>query len=209
MGSEPDGGATAPSRGPRRFSRIDRRLQFPYPAPQVTEINAGVPKILMKEEISKVLTGGLVEGYAGKGNVSNVERATFIGRASHSEPETGSIYHDEWFVPSRLGGGQELVKVGEDMFTRLYGGGTLSPEELAELGITADDVGGYLKRKIVEIGDKTRLSEECKPEPDGDWQYIYEILMKDPNIPVVVSAESIVYKGTRVHLHPFIISPLK
>lgn len=162
----------------------------------------------MKEEIAKVLTEGLVGGYAGKGNISNVERATFSGKASHSEPEPGSIYHDEWFVPNHLGGGQELVRAGEEMFTRLYGGGTPSPEKLAELGITADDVGVYLKRKIVELGDKTRLFEECRPEPDGEWHYIYEMLMRDLNIPVIVSAESITYKGTRVHLHPFILSPL-
>lgn len=163
----------------------------------------------MKRKISKVLTEGLVGGYAGIGNFSHVKRATFSGKASHSEPEPHSIYHDEWFVPNHLGGGQELVKVGEDMFTRLYGGGTPSPEELAELGITVDDVGGYLKRKIVELGDKTRLFEECRPEPNGEWQYIYEMLMKDPNISVIVSAESITYKGARVHLHPFILSPLK
>src|SRR3989344_8956444 len=128
-------------------------------------------KITMKEEASKVLTEGLVGGYAGKGKVSNVDRASFSGKSSHSEPTPGSVYHDEWFVPNYLGGGQELVKVGEEMFTRLYGGGTPSPEKLAELGITVEDVGEYLKRKIVELGDKTRLLEECKPEPDGQWQY--------------------------------------
>lgn len=126
----------------------------------------------MKEEVSKVLTEGLVGGYAGKGDVSDVNRASFSGKASHSEPEKGSVYHDEWFVPGHLGGGQEMVKAGEDMFTRLYGGGTASAEKLAELGITAEDVGKYLKRKIVELRDKTRLLKECSPEPDGKWQYI-------------------------------------
>lgn len=91
----------------------------------------------MKEEISEILTKGLVEGYAGKGNVSNVDRASFSGKASHSELKPGTVYHDEWFVPNHLGGGQELVRVGEDMFTRLYGGGTASPEKLSELGINA------------------------------------------------------------------------
>ncbi|HSV94800.1 MAG TPA: hypothetical protein VLH94_02395 [Spirochaetia bacterium] len=162
----------------------------------------------MKEEISRVLTEGLVGGYAGKGKVSSVERAIFPGKASHLEYSSGDIYHDEWFVPSYLGGGQELVRVGNEMFTRLYGGGTPSPEKLAELGITVEDIGEYLKRKIVELGDKTRLFEECNPESDGDWQYKYEILMNDSNIPVVVSAESIVYREIRVHLHPFILSPL-
>ena len=163
----------------------------------------------MKEEIAKILTDGLVEGYAGNGDVSSIERASFLGKASHFESEPGSVYHDEWFVPNYLGGGQELVKAGEDMFTRLYAGGTSSPEQLAKLGITVKDVGGYLRKKIVELGNKTRLFNECKPEPDNDWQYRYEILMKDSSIPVIVSVESIIYKGTRVHLHPFILSPLK
>ncbi len=164
--------------------------------------------IMTKEGISKALTEGLVGGYAGKGKISNVERASFLGKASHAELTPGVVYHDEWFVPNHLGGGQELVKVGADMFTRLYGGGTPSPEILTALGITAEEVGGYLKRKIVELGDRTRLFDECRPGPDGEWQYVYEILMRDPNIPVVVSAESITYKETRVHLHPFILSPL-
>jgi hypothetical protein len=163
---------------------------------------------MINPEISKILTEGLVGGYAGKGEIENVERASFLGKSSHSEPEVGSLYHDEWFVPNHLGGGQEIVKAGEDLFTRLYGGGTPSPEILASLGISTKEVGSYLKRKIVELGDKTRLDKDCKPEKEGDWQYVYEILMQDQNIPVIVSVESITYKGTRVHLHPFILSPL-
>ena len=163
----------------------------------------------MSEQIAKALTEGLTGGYAGKGKISKIDRASFRGSASHSEPLPDSLYHDEWFVKDYLGGGQELVRVGNEMFTRLYGGGTPTPEKLTELGITIDEVGDYLKRKIVELKDKTRLFEECRPEPDGDWQYLYEMLMKDPNIPVIMSSESIIYKGTRVHWHPFILSPIR
>jgi hypothetical protein len=164
---------------------------------------------MINPEISKILTEGLVGGYAGKGKIEKVNRASFSGKSSHSVPEEGSLYHDEWFVPNYLGGGQEIVKAGEVLFTRLYGGGTPSPEILTSLGISTEEVGSYLKQKIVDLGEETRLDKDCKPEKDGEWQYVYEILLQDPNIPVIVSAESIIYKDTRVHLHPFILSPLK
>lgn len=164
---------------------------------------------MLKKTIAQALTEGLISGYAGKGNISTVKRAGFLGQSSHVETENGTTYHDEWFVPTHAGGGQELVAVGKDMCTRLYGGGTPAPEKLAQLGITADDVAAYLKRKIVELGDKTRLATECKPKPDGQWQYVYEILMEDMTIPVIMAAESIFYKKIRVHLHPFILSSLQ
>lgn len=161
----------------------------------------------MSSEISKILTKGLRQGFAGIRTPADIERGSFKGKGSHIDLGEEGIYDDRWFADT-LGGGQELVRVGEKMFTRLYGGGTVSPEKLAELEITAGDVFKYLKKKILELGDKTRLFEECKPVPDGEWQYLYEIIMKDPNIPVILSAESIMYKNTRVHLHPFILSPI-
>lgn len=161
----------------------------------------------MKKDIEQSLTEGLLGGYAGSGEITKVQRGPFSGMSSHSE-SNGNIYHDEWFVPNHAGGGQELVQSGEEMFTRLYAGGT-SSEILAELGITADDVGEYLKKKLVELGGRTRLFEDCRPAPDGDWQYLYEILRKHEEIGVVVADETITYKETLVHSHPFILSPLK
>ncbi len=156
-----------------------------------------------------MLTNGLLQGYAGKSKFSDVKRGGFDGKASHLESGQEGSYHDEWFVPNHMGGGQELITTGEEMFTRLYAGGSPSAEKLTELGITTDEVAQYLKRKIIELGDKTRLFEACRPQPDGDWQYSYEVLMKDQHLEIVAAAESITYKGVRVHLHPFILSPLK
>lgn len=162
----------------------------------------------MNPKISEALTKGLLTGYAG-GKVSSMQRDVFSGDASHVELGNGDVYHDEWFVVSHLGGGQELVKVDGQMFARLYAGGTPLPEKLAELGVTTKDVGAYLKQKIAELGERTRLDANCQPEADGDWRYEYSVLLNDEKIGVVVGAESIYYKNERVHLHPFILSPVQ
>ena len=158
----------------------------------------------------QLLTKGLLEGYAGNSIISDVERASFKGKGSHLANPDGTIYHDEWFVPTRLGAGQELATIGEEGMSRLYGGGQPTSEKLVELGITHQEVDAYLIKKISELGNRTRLYEDCSPAPDGDWQYLYEVLMRDPNIEgVALASESILYKEVRVHWHPFIITPLK
>lgn len=162
----------------------------------------------MKNTAVRILTKGLVGGYAGNGEITDVNRAGFIGKASHQESESGVVYHDEWFVPIYLGGGQELIEAGGEKHTRVYAGGTLSPEKLIELGVSVKDVGAYLKRKISELAEKTRLFENCAPAADGDWRYVYEVVVKEENIGVTVGVESIYYKEIRVHIHPFILSPV-
>ena len=161
----------------------------------------------MKKEIGDLLTNGLVQGYAGK-EIGNVERSGVQGKVSHIEFPEG-VYHDEWFVPHHLGGGQELVQVGEDQFTRLYAGGTPDPKILEALGLTQKDVGRYLKRKIVELGDRTRLFVDCNLEADEEWQYDYKITSQNKEIPITTSLESITFKGNLVHIHAFIFCPLK
>lgn len=163
----------------------------------------------MTSSISKTLTQGLLKGYAGDGEITDIVRAGFSGKVSHQTLGPDEIYHDEWFVPTHLGGGQELVKVGQEMYTRVYAGGTPLPEKLAKLGITTKDVGAYLKRKIVELGEQTRLDTECKPAADGEWRYEYVVLLHDKNIEVIVGVESIYYRDERVHIHPFVLSPVK
>lgn len=163
---------------------------------------------MLNKKIAQALTKGLLTGYAG-GKVSSAQRDAFFGDASHVELENGDVYHDEWFVASHLGGGQELVKVDGQMFTRLYAGGTPLPEKLAELGVTTKDVGAYLKQKITELGERTRLDADCLPAADGDWRYEYTVLLNDEKIGMVVGVESIYYKNERVHLHPFILSAVQ
>ena len=163
----------------------------------------------MKPRVKQALTDGLLAGYAGSGTIEEVNRAGFIGKSSHQVLSDNSIYHDEWFVPTHLGGGQELVNTSEGSFTRLYAGGSPSQEFLSKLGTTAREVETYLIKKVSELGSKTRLDEDCVPDPDGDWRYEYKIRETDPNIPITVAVESILFKGIRVHIHPFILSPVE
>lgn len=162
----------------------------------------------MNKDIENTLTQGLVTGYAG-GKPDVIERGSFPGKSSHPTLPNDAIYHDEWFVLNHSGGGQELVQVGEQKFTRLYAGGTPDPKELVELGITPEDVNKYLKKKIMDLQDKTRLFENSNPDPEDKWKYLYEITGNYPETSVTTSLESITYDGQTVHIHAFILCPLK
>lgn len=162
----------------------------------------------MNKKIKDGLTKGLLAGYAG-GKVTYVNRGGFDGKASHVELSKTDTYHDEWFVESHNGGGQELVQIGKEKYTRVYAGGTPTDEGLNSLGITSQDIGAYLVKKIQDLKDKTRLLEDCKPVPDGDWQYEYLITGKYPETEVITGLESITYKDSVVHIHAFILSPVK
>lgn len=163
---------------------------------------------LMKTKINDVLTKGLLAGYAG-GKITDVSRGGFSGKASHVEISQDEIYHDEWFVPTHNGGGQELAHVGEEKFTRLYAGGIPSKDQLDSMGITPHDVSKYLIQKISELKDKTRLFEDCNPDPDKLWQYSYVITGTYPETEVTTAVESITYSDVVVHIHAFILCPLK
>ena len=161
----------------------------------------------MNKDIESALTKGLLTGYAG-GKVENVDRGGFSGKASHVTFSDNQVYHDEWFA-NHSGGGQELVQVGNEMFTRLYAGGTPDEQTLSSLGISTDDVGAYLKQKITELGETTRLMKNSLPDPDDVWQYEYRITGTYPETNVLTSLESIQYKGTIVHHHAFILCPVR
>lgn len=160
----------------------------------------------MNKDINSALTKGLLTGYAG-GKVETINRSGFTGKASHVELPDGQTYHDEWFA-NHSGGGQELVQVGDSLFTRLYAGGTPDEQTLSSLGISADAVGAYLKRKITELGEDTRLFVNCNPEPDNEWQYEYKVTGTYTETNVLTSLESIRYKGSIVHHHAFILCPV-
>lgn len=162
-------------------------------------------QIIMKKA-SQVLTNGLLEGYT-KGNAKDVARGSFKGKKSVVVVGE-TTYHDEWFVKSHSGGGQELVNTPNGSYTRLYGGGTPKPEELSKLGVTTKDVGSYLKKMIVKLGDTTRITTDNTPKPDGAWQYSYKVTSKYESTNVVTATETITYNGTEVHVHAFILSPV-
>lgn len=164
-------------------------------------------------ESESILTKGLLANYArepGSGFESKkVIRAGFPVETGELKFEDGSLYHDEW-TANRTGGGQELVKNSEGKtFTRLYAGGTIALEELKSLGLTKKDVTNYLKTKLSELGNKTRLFLPLSPEADAHWQYAYEIKEVLDKIPLTVGRESISYKGRTVFVHYMLLCPVE
>jgi hypothetical protein len=157
-----------------------------------------------KENISQALTTGLVAGYAGKTEFIKTNRGSFSVKSSHFEDEK-IIYHDEW----TKGGGQEIVKIGEESFTRVYAGGVVDKEVLEKLNITHDDVISSLMNKIQKLGEKTRLFANCPVDLENDWKYEYKILDQDDEISVTTGKETIKYKDQLVFTHVFVLSPIK
>lgn len=134
------------------------------------------------------------------------ERGGFSVTTSHYEdPASGGTYHDEW-LPGRLGGGQELVRVGEKRMTRLYGGGTVAAEALTRLGISENDVMAFLMKMIQQLGDATRLEKDCSAVEDGEWQYQYVVKEQLPEISLTVGKEEIKYRDEVVFVHYFLLT---
>ncbi|MBU0974709.1 hypothetical protein KKD03_03350 [Patescibacteria group bacterium] len=156
--------------------------------------------------MKNMLTNGLLEGYT-KGNAENITRGNFEGKRSIVVTNAGT-YHDEWFVTSYSGGGQELVNTPSGSYTRLYGGGTPKLEELSKLNITAQDVNSYLKKMILKLKNTTRLTTDNIPKPDEKWQYSYKVTGKHEFTDVVTATEIITYGGVEVHVHAFILCPI-
>ena len=155
----------------------------------------------------KLLNKGLKEGYAGGTVKKGVNRGGFKLDSSHFESGSG-IYHDEWMA-GRVGGGQEIVEVEGKVFTRVYAGGNISETKLKKLKISGKDVIGFLKKQMVENSDSIRLLKDILPDPDGDWQYKYEIIDSEGDIPVTTGKESIFYKNELVFVHILILSPVE
>ncbi|MFH1601526.1 MAG: hypothetical protein ABIB61_01060 [Candidatus Shapirobacteria bacterium] len=155
-----------------------------------------------------LLSKGLEEGFGGKTVRENVQRGPFELESSHYETEEGNVYHDEWLA-NRVGGGQEIVEVDGKRFTRVYAGGTVSEEILESLGLTKKEVIAFLKGQITKNGDEIRLYEDFGPESEGDWQYEYQIMDREDDIPVTTGKESIFYQGELVFVHVFALSPIE
>jgi hypothetical protein len=159
----------------------------------------------MKKEDLTFLSLGLNAGFVGETERGKSDREGFIFETSHFEDGKGK-YHDEW-VAGRVGGGQEVIQINGKSFTRLYAGGTIDLDELTKIGLTKKDVILYLKEKIRELGDRTRLLEHCTIE-DGDWNYEYCLLDEEPDIPLVTAKEIIRYRGKCVFVHNFLLCPV-
>jgi hypothetical protein len=162
----------------------------------------------MSERTNKLLVDGLSEGYAGTKKPEEIQRRDFLGKANDYESPEGGRYHDEWFADDN-GGGQELVKEGEEQFTRVYAGGVIPTEELHKLGLTTKDVISRLIMAVGELKEKTRLDKPCDLTlPDG-WKYKYTILKKSDEVPLIIGYESIEFNGKEVFAHGHMLSPVK
>lgn len=148
-----------------------------------------------------MLSKGLTEGFKGAIVSETVNRGGFTLKSSHLGKD-GEKYHDE-YIPARTTGGQEIAESGDEKYTRVYAGGVIANEELKKLGIKGEDVISYLIKKVVELGEKTRLFEDCIARPDGDWQYEYWVTDKFEQVDLVRSLEVISYRGVRVFIHGF------
>lgn len=153
-------------------------------------------------KIEKLLGEGLEEGYAGATKRQTVQRGQFrLESSTYVSPE-GGVYHDEW-IADRTGGGQEIAQIGEKKTTRLYAGGTISVEELIELGLTKKDVTRQLKKFIKGSNGNSRLLAPYSSQED-DWTYDYHLIDSLPEIPLRVGMETIQFKGNLVFAHGFL-----
>lgn len=142
--------------------------------------------------------------FSGKSNYGKVTRGKFTMASSVVE-DAGVYYIDQWF-PGHLGGGQEIVEVDGEKYTRVYAGGTVDDAILAPLGITKDDqVMGYLKKFLLAAGGKTRFDKPCE-QIGGEWKYAYTPAEPDEIVGMITGREVITYKNTPVFVHYFIIS---
>jgi len=154
----------------------------------------------------RMLVAGLQAGFAGDTDRWAVNRGGFDGESSRLD-NGEEIYHDEWFA-NRAGGGQELVRVGDKTYTRVYAGGAVSEERLSGLGTTRKEVISFLKKFILNYGDEIRLHSNFGPSAEGDWEYAYKILESQEDISMTTGKETIYYKDELVFQHNFILCPV-
>jgi hypothetical protein len=161
----------------------------------------------MSMNIQKGLTAGLLSGYAGKSQFSEVIRGIFPLKQSHVE-EGDLIYHDEW-LDAKKGGGQEIIQVGDARFTRLYAGGVIHEDELKRIGITEDQVITFLIETIQREKENTRLFQDCCPKTQGRWSYSYTIIQTIESISLTIGVERINVDGNEVFMHAFLLCPVE
>lgn len=158
-------------------------------------------------DVMRFLANALKKSFGGQSTYSKVLRGKVTFESGHFE-ENGSVYHDEW-TGVTLGGGQELVQVGEQKYTRVYAGGNLDYAQLEKLGTLEGEVIGYLKKVITTIGEQIRLDKDVTKQSEGDWAYEYKIFSKETAIPLIVGREAISFKNTEVFIHFFLLCPVK
>lgn len=158
---------------------------------------------MSNKEIERGFTTGLLAGYAGKSEFTKAQRSTFPIKMSHVEAG-GLIYDDQW-LDAHTGGGQELLAIGDQKYTRLYAGGVISAKELEALGIKEEQVITFLIETIQELKTATRLFSDCPPITKNNWEYSYTVTDREPTINLTTAKEIITFKGQVVFVHTFML----
>jgi hypothetical protein len=154
-------------------------------------------------EVSQAFSKGLTSGFAGKSTFEKIVRGKFQ-MVSSLYSEEDILYIDQWF-PGHMGGGQEILEVDGKRYTRVYAGGTVEDSILLSLGISKTDVMAWLKKILLEVGEKTRFDEPHQQEDDA-WSYQYTPGLVEETTGMITGKEIISYKNTPVFVHFFIIS---
>ena len=157
----------------------------------------------MESKVSQALAKGLTAGFAGKSTFEKIVRGKFP-MVSSSFIADDIVYLDQWF-PGHMGGGQEILEVEGERYTRVYAGGTVEDSVLSPLGISKADVMKCLKKTLLAAADKTRFRDPYRIE-DGAWAYQYTPADPDETTGMISGKEIISYKNTPVFVHLFIIS---
>lgn len=153
-------------------------------------------------KISEAFAKGLAV-FSGKSKFGKITRGKF-GMVSSEINDADVLYIDQWF-PGHLGGGQEIVEVGGQRYTRVYAGGTVDDAILTSLGVTKDDVMTRLKNSLLEAGGKTRFDQPFV-RIENDWKYQYKPGEYDEATGMITGKEVITYKNSPIFVHFFIIS---
>jgi len=150
---------------------------------------------IIDPSISQAFAKGLAV-FSGKTQFQKIQRGKFAMVSSEINDADVS-YIDQWFA-GHLGGGQEIVEIGGDRYTRVYAGGTVTETN-------KDDVMAFLKKSLLAAGAKTRFDKEYL-HIDGEWIYQYSPKELDEITGMITGKEIITYKNTPVFVHYFIIS---
>lgn len=165
---------------------------------------------MQNKELGKFANLGLTKCYCG--NINNIRLATVrevqVLTTHFEDYSKDATYTDQWVKSKQLTGGQEIIKVKKEIFTRLYAGGVVDTKEINELGITPEDIYKYLKNTIKENPD-TRLFETVHSKEASNWEYSYNVIRKNNQIPLTIGEETIAYKGNTVFIQAIIMCLVK
>ncbi|MEP7104152.1 MAG: DUF5680 domain-containing protein [Candidatus Dojkabacteria bacterium] len=162
----------------------------------------------MNSGAKELLGKGLAFGSFSTG--TDIHKVTRAGIEIISSDYSNHIGHyNDQFPLARLTAGQEIVHLNNGIkLSRVYAGGSLKDGELAELGITQDDIIKFLIEIITDHYEAIRLENDFT-WTKGNLKYEYKVTGKSEIIPVTSSLETIYFNDVPVFQHYIIICPIE